>query len=91
MGPDVRSLKGAWEVWDRIALDERIGFAREPDDLDGTFRKHSRSVTISPKVWADAYLLAFAETANLTLVTFDRALARRSSRSIFITDRVARG
>ena len=26
----------------------------------------------SPKAWADAYLAAFADAAQLTLVTFDR-------------------
>jgi predicted nucleic acid-binding protein len=30
--------------------------------------------TKSPKVWADAYLLASAITAGVKLVTFDRAL-----------------
>ncbi len=28
----------------------------------------------SPKVWADAYILAFASVAGLKLITFDRAL-----------------
>jgi predicted nucleic acid-binding protein len=31
----------------------------------------------SPKVWADAYLLAFAAEAGLKFVTFDRALKSR--------------
>ena len=29
---------------------------------------------VPPKVWGDAYLLAFAAAAGLKLVTFDRAL-----------------
>jgi predicted nucleic acid-binding protein len=33
----------------------------------------------SPKVWADAYLLAFAAVAGLRLVTFDRALQSRGT------------
>ena len=35
----------------------------------------SMADSVSPKMWMDAYLAAFAETAGLTLVTFDRALA----------------
>src|SRR5882762_4807386 len=31
----------------------------------------------SPKVWADAYLLAFASVTGAKLVTFDRALESR--------------
>jgi hypothetical protein len=36
-------------------------------------------------VWADAYLLAFAEAAGLTLVTFDGALASRSKTALILT------
>ena len=85
MGHDVRTMKGAWSIWDAIALDDRIGFLPEPDDIDLRFRKHSRLTTASPRVWADAYLLAFAEAAGLTLVTFDRALGSRAVGSAVIS------
>jgi hypothetical protein len=39
------------------------------------FRARSRSRQASPKAWADAYLAAFAEASQLTLVTFDRAFS----------------
>jgi len=41
--------------------------------LDRRFRSLTRSRLASPKAWADAYLAAFADTAQLTLVTFDHA------------------
>jgi len=85
MGNDVRTMKGAWEIWDDIASDDRIGFLPEPDDLELRFRKHSRLTIASPKVWADAYLLAFAQTAGLTLVTFDRALGSRAVQGVVIS------
>lgn len=84
MGGDVRSMKGAWDIWDRIASDERIKFLAEPQDLDALFRKHSQSPASSPKGWADAYLLAFARAAGLKLVTLDKALARRGAESFLI-------
>src|SRR3954447_13587974 len=52
MGTDVRTMRGAWEIWDRITSDDRIGFLPEPDDLESRFRKHSKMASASPKVWA---------------------------------------
>lgn len=78
MGPDVQTMEGAWALWDQIARDDRVGFLNEPDDLESRFRLHSRLKSASPKVWADAYLLAFAQVHGLRLVTFDRALGRKA-------------
>jgi uncharacterized protein len=85
MGADVRTRKGAWEIWDEIASDDRVGFLAEPDDIEPRFRKNSRLASPSPKVWADAYLLAFAQAAGLTLVTFDRALGKRAAEGVVIS------
>lgn len=78
MGSDVRTMKSAWTIWDALASDDRIGFLSEPEELEPRFRKQSQLASASPKVWADAYLLAFAQTAGVTLVTFDRAFAARA-------------
>jgi toxin-antitoxin system PIN domain toxin len=74
MGKDTRTMSEAWSLWDRIWADTRIAFLPEPDDIEREFRSRSRHSSRSPKVWADAYLLAFAAVAGLKLVTFDRAL-----------------
>ena len=84
MGHDVRTMEGAWKIWDQLTADDRIGFLSEPDELEMYFRQHSRLTTVSPKVWADAYLLAFAQVTGLTLVTFDRALGSRTGASIIL-------
>ncbi len=84
MGGDVRTMKRAWDIWDQIAADDRVAFHSEPDDLERRLRKHSRLTSASPKVWADAYLLAFSQAAGLTLVTFDRTLARLALESVVI-------
>jgi predicted nucleic acid-binding protein len=39
----------------------------------------SRMPSRSPKVWADAYMLAFTAVAGLKLITFDRALKSRGN------------
>jgi len=74
MGKDVKTMSEAWQVWDRVWADARISFLPEPDELEKEFRSRSRLSSRSPKVWADAYLLAFASVAGLKFVTFDRAL-----------------
>jgi hypothetical protein len=74
MGQDTKTMSEAWRVWDRVWADTRIAFLPEPDDLEKEFRSRSRLSSRSAKVWADAYLLAFASVAGLKFVTFDRAL-----------------
>src|ERR1039457_5710219 len=77
MGRDVRSMLGAWEIWDQLRYDDRIAVLPEPEGIESRLRIHSRLRNASPKVRADAYLLAFASAAGLQLVTFDRALKSR--------------
>jgi toxin-antitoxin system PIN domain toxin len=79
MGDDVRTMSGAWEIWDEIGADERIAFMPEPDNIETHFRERSQLATASPKVWADAYLLAFSRAAGARLVTFDRALGGQAA------------
>jgi uncharacterized protein len=81
---DVRTMKGAWEIWDGIAADDRVGCLAEPQDLEPRFREQSGALAVSPRLWADAYLLAFAQAARLTLVTFDKALVGRASEGLLI-------
>jgi len=77
MGKDTRSMSEAWSLWDRIWADDRVAFLPEPEDIEKEFRLRSRLSSPSPKVWADAYLLAFAYVAGVKLVTFDQALKSR--------------
>jgi toxin-antitoxin system PIN domain toxin len=79
MGKDTKTMSEAWSLWDRIWADGRIVFLPEPDDLEKEFRSRSRLSSPSPRVWADAYLLAFASVAGLKFVTFDRALTSHNA------------
>jgi predicted nucleic acid-binding protein len=78
MGSDVRKMSEAWDLWDKVCADDRVAYLSEPEAIEPEFRQ-SRLGTFSPKVWADAYLQAFATVAGLKLVTFDRALRSRGS------------
>jgi hypothetical protein len=79
MGGKPLTMTEAWRVHDRLFDDDRVAFVAEPASVEQHFREYSAHLTASPKVWADAWLLAFAEAAEGTLVTFDRALAPRGA------------
>jgi toxin-antitoxin system PIN domain toxin len=74
MGSDVKTMSEAWALWDKVCADDRIALLGEPEAIEPEFRSFSALRSSSRKVWADAYLAAFAAVAGLKLVTFDRGL-----------------
>src|SRR3954471_24148396 len=76
------SMTAAWSVHDRLFEDDRVVFVPEPAVVDPGFRQNTSGGTASPKIWADAWLLAFATAAEGTVITFDRALAARGAHSL---------
>ena len=76
------TMARAWRVHDRLYDDDRVTFLPEPPEIETRFRAYASAQTASPKVWADAWLLAFAEAAEGTLITFDRALAAQGAHSL---------
>ena len=86
MGEDVMHQTQAWAVYDRWLEDDRVRFMEEPADLERRFRSLTRSKQAAPKAWADAYLAAFAETSQLTLVTFDRAFQGKAKPLVLLEE-----
>jgi len=74
----------AWSVHDRLFEDDRVLFVTEPTGIESTFRESTAGQTASPKLWGDAWLLAFARCSEGTLVTFDRALAARGAHCLLL-------
>lgn len=74
MGNDLKTMSEAWALWDKVCADDRIALLAEPEAIEPEFRRFSALRSSSPKVWADAYLVAFAAVSGLKLVTFDRGL-----------------
>ena len=62
----------AWSCYDKLLEDERVYFVREPEGLEKAWKIYTRNQTYSHRVWNDAYLAAFAQTANLKIATFDK-------------------
>ncbi|MGB8215401.1 MAG: TA system VapC family ribonuclease toxin [Anaerolineales bacterium] len=71
MGKDVCNLKQAWTIYDTLMGDERFDFSTEPMDLEQHLQRYTAGEQVSPKLWQDAYLAAFARAAKYHLVTFD--------------------
>ncbi len=84
MGSDVRTLSGAWRIFDEIRSDTRFRFGLEPESLEATLRQLTQAPTASPKVWTDAYLAAFALSADIQLVTFDRGFRQFSGLQLIL-------
>ena len=78
------SMDAAWRAYDRLFEDDRVAFVPEPAEVERRFREYTSGRTVSPKVWADGWLLAFAAAAGGTLVTFDRALAARGAHCLLL-------
>ena len=79
MGKDeVLSQRQAWNVYDQWFEDSRVFFLEEPANLEKMFREISKQARPAAKDWTDSYLLAFAESADLSVVTFDRAIKRKN-------------
>ena len=79
------SIVEAWRVYDRFFEDDRVTiFPQEPPEVEKSFREKAAGRTVSPKVWADAWLLAFAQAAEGVLVTFDKALEARGAACLLL-------
>ena len=73
MGDEVCTQVEAWATYDRLMKNDNVVLLEEPPEIERRFRAMSRGRHASPKAWADAYLAAFAEVSQVTLVTFDWA------------------
>jgi uncharacterized protein len=84
MGNEVLAQLECWRVYDRWIETGQVAWADEPLELEAGLRALTEGSTSSPKEWMDAYLAAFAEAAQLTLVTFDRSLAAKAKGAVLL-------
>jgi toxin-antitoxin system PIN domain toxin len=81
---EVLTQREAWEIYDQWLEDDRIVFMDEPPAFETAFRAASQLPRAAPKDWADSYLIAFAQSAGFQLVTFDKAISRKTSNVILL-------
>jgi toxin-antitoxin system PIN domain toxin len=72
------TAKAAWRVYDKLFDDDRVAYVAEGAHAENYFRRYASESVPSPKVWADAWLLAVAASHNGTVLTLDSGLAYRS-------------
>lgn len=85
MRDDVLTQAEAWGVFDAFMQFSAAKLIEEPHGIDPLFRRLTDRDEASTKRWADGYLAAFAQTARLTMVTFDRALAGQVKGAILLS------
>jgi toxin-antitoxin system PIN domain toxin len=76
-GPDALTRREAWRALDDLRLQPNVVLLDEPEGLERLWRALSAGDDQSHKLWTDDYLAAFAQTADLTLVTLDRSFIKR--------------
>ncbi len=79
-----RDVSGAWGDYDKLLFDQRFVFLNEPYQMDIIWRRMMPTRLISPKLWQDAYLAAFAMAAELQFVTFDRGFRQFTGLNLLI-------
>ena len=67
----------AWGAYDALVADDRIAFlAHDPAGLESRWRQFAARDTVSPKLWMDAYLAAFALAGGYRMLTTDAAFTQ---------------
>jgi uncharacterized protein len=85
MGADeVLTQLQAWSIYDQWLSDERVLYLDEPPSLETSFRDLTQ-LHAARKDWADSYLIAFAQSAGIRLVTFDSTIGHRASNTILLS------
>jgi len=78
MREEVKTQQEAWKAYDQLASDARVSFysETEPERIEAALRALTKGSRFAHQQWPDAYMAAFAAASDLTLVTFDKALAK---------------
>ncbi len=76
---DALTRRQAWNLNERLLSDPRVRFLTEPQGLVPLWAAFSKRDDRSHLLWTDDYLAAFAQSASVELVTFDRGFHKRYS------------
>jgi hypothetical protein len=77
MGPGKRSNAQAWAMQRQLLEQRNVAWvAAEPAGMDAILDELAERVGSSASFWSDAYLVALARAADMTLASFDRGYRR---------------
>jgi len=82
MGENILTPADAWRVYATLCDDDRVQYAEEPPHLEDRWREAAKHLGPGQNFWTDAYLAAFAEAGDYTIVTFDRGVLRHRGVSV---------
>jgi len=71
MKSDTLTQRQAWKIYDTLRGETRTAFLSEAGSIGPELRRLTNRRTSSSKMWTDAYLAALANSAGLSVVTFD--------------------
>jgi toxin-antitoxin system PIN domain toxin len=84
MGDEVLTQRQCWMLYWQWISGGKATQENELATVSLAFEQRTMADASSPKEWMDAYLAAFAETAGIQLVTFDRALAAKVKGAVLL-------
>jgi toxin-antitoxin system PIN domain toxin len=84
MGDETLTQRQCWAIYQEWLAAGRTVLQPEPAEIEAAFRARTSVAEPATKMWTDSYLASFAETARLTLVTFDRALAGKTKGAVLL-------
>jgi toxin-antitoxin system PIN domain toxin len=84
IGCEAVSQPKAWTLYEDLGRDERVTFVAEPGELEAAWKRYTQGSFTGTNVWTDAYLAALAAVRGMTLVSFDRGVARIKDASTLI-------
>jgi toxin-antitoxin system PIN domain toxin len=70
------TVPDAWSAYRSLRAVPGVGFAAEPPGCESVLEGWLTAGLVTPRLWTDAYLAAFAVAGGFRLVTFDRDFAR---------------
>ena len=85
-GNAAMSNSEAWTFYRDLRSDRRCGFAREPKAIEPRWKALAGRDSASPKLWMDAYLAAFAVSANCGFVTTDEGFRQFGGLQLIVLD-----
>ena len=86
MGGAPFSAPEAWRAYTAFRRLPEVVLAQEPPDCELVLENWILSTTLTARMWADAYLAAFALSGGMRLVSFDADFARFNGLDLFRPD-----
>lgn len=74
-GTAVLDVQGAWQLYRAWRQDPAVTFTHEPARCQIELDRYVVAGCVRPRTWSDAYLAAFARSAEMRLVSFDADFA----------------